>query len=268
MSSNKCGFCRNFKPKKGAKFFDCTSAKQGTLKYGMQVRADTRACDAFAPSTPSPMPSKERAQPVWRGLWWKALLLILLLILIGLLCWGLYKLFSNPSLPSNTPTPSPTSTPTATPVATPTPTPLPAYIIKDFPISASISAIAPDRTITVYSATRTSSYPLMTGEVVTAPPGSIFIIFQLTAINIGTANISIQSSDFKLSDSQGHQFTAQLGSRPYYVGDPFGAVLAPTKTDDGKLLYLVPIQSSGFALSYLLEPDSVPPVQARWKLHY
>ena len=108
----------------------------------------------------------------------------------------------------------------------------------------------------------------MTGQVVTAPPGTIFIIFRLTAMNLGKANISIQSSDFSLSDSQGHQFTAQVISGPYYIGDPFGAVLAPTQTDEGKLLYLVPIGASGFELSYLLEPASVPPVIARWKLTY
>lgn len=260
MSNNKCGFCKNFKPKKGAKFFDCTSAVHASLKYGMQVRADTRACDAFVPSTPSPMPSKGRAQPAWRGLRWKALLLILLILAVGLLSWGLYTLFSNPPLPSNMPTP--------TPIATSTPTPLPPYFIIDFPISASTSAIAPDRMLTVYSATRTTSYPLMTGAVVTAPPGTIFIIFKLTAMNLGKAKISIQSSDFSLSDSGGHQFTAQVGSSPYYVGDPFGAVLAPTQTDDGKLLYLIPIQASGLELTYLLEPASVPPVIARWKLNY
>jgi hypothetical protein len=108
----------------------------------------------------------------------------------------------------------------------------------------------------------------MTGKVVTAPSGTIFIIFRLTAMNLGKSNISIQSSDFSLSDSQGHQFTAHVGDDLYYVGDPFGAVLAPSQTDDGKLLYLVPIGFSGFELSYLLEPASVPPAIARWKLNY
>jgi len=42
-----CGNCQNFKLEKSEKFFNCTSAKQGGLKYGMQVRVDSQACDAF-----------------------------------------------------------------------------------------------------------------------------------------------------------------------------------------------------------------------------
>jgi hypothetical protein len=265
MNNKLCGNCRNFKPKKkGEKFFNCTSAKQAGINYGMQVRADTRACDAFAPTAPHPT-LKDRAKPLSIFPWRTILIVLILAIAIGLLSWFLYR-WAIQSEAAPVPTPSPTSTPTGN--ATPTPTPIPPYIIKDFPISASISAVAPDRMITVYSATRTSSYPLITGAVVTAPPATIFIIFRVSAMNLGSATISIQSSDFRLSDSQGHQFTAQGGGGPYYVGDPFGAFLAPTQTDDGKLLYLVPLQASGFDLSYLLEPASVPPVIARWKLNY
>lgn len=57
MSSNICGNCQNFKPKKGEKFFNCTSARHAGVKYGMQVRADTRFCDAFLPSGNSPEPT-------------------------------------------------------------------------------------------------------------------------------------------------------------------------------------------------------------------
>ena len=42
-----CGNCQNFNPKPDEKFFDCTSAKHAGLKYGMQVRADSQACEAF-----------------------------------------------------------------------------------------------------------------------------------------------------------------------------------------------------------------------------
>jgi len=42
-----CGNCKNFKLEKDKKFFNCTSAKHGGLKYGMQVRVDSQACDAF-----------------------------------------------------------------------------------------------------------------------------------------------------------------------------------------------------------------------------
>lgn len=271
MSSNACGNCGNFRPQKGARFFNCTSAKQAGIGYGMQVRADTRACDSFAHSDPSSAPKspllRERAEPSnlqsQRKTRLKLAFLIALVMAIVLLSWLLYSCSKGSAGgPALTPTPVPGTT------STPTPTPLPPYVIIDFPISASTSAIAPDRQITVYSASRTSSYPLMTGKVVTAPSGTIFIIFRLTAMNLGKSNISIQSSDFSLSDSQGHQFTAHVGDDLYYVGDPFGAVLAPSQTDDGKLLYLVPIGFSGFELSYLLEPASVPPAIARWKLNY
>jgi hypothetical protein len=46
---DKCGDCRNFTPKTDEKFFNCTAAKHSGLRYGMQVRADTRACEALAP---------------------------------------------------------------------------------------------------------------------------------------------------------------------------------------------------------------------------
>ena len=44
-----CGNCQNFKPKPDEKFFNCTEAKHAGLKYGMQVRADSRTCEAFIP---------------------------------------------------------------------------------------------------------------------------------------------------------------------------------------------------------------------------
>jgi len=56
MSSNICGNCQNFKPRKGDKFFNCTAASHAGVKYGMQVRPDTRSCDAFLPSGPTPKP--------------------------------------------------------------------------------------------------------------------------------------------------------------------------------------------------------------------
>jgi len=48
-SKDKCGYCRSFKPKPDDKFFNCLDAKHGGLKYGMQVRPDSRACEAFTP---------------------------------------------------------------------------------------------------------------------------------------------------------------------------------------------------------------------------
>ena len=46
---DKCGYCRNYKPKPDDKFFNCLEAKHGGLKYGIQVRFDSRACEAIVP---------------------------------------------------------------------------------------------------------------------------------------------------------------------------------------------------------------------------
>ena len=42
-----CGNCQNFELEKDKKFFNYTGAKHSGLKYGMQVRVDSQACDAF-----------------------------------------------------------------------------------------------------------------------------------------------------------------------------------------------------------------------------
>jgi len=44
-----CGACRNFKLKEGETLFNCVVAMHSGTKFGMQVRADSRACDAFVP---------------------------------------------------------------------------------------------------------------------------------------------------------------------------------------------------------------------------
>ncbi len=49
MSSEICGNCNNFRPGRGERLFNCTGARHAGLSYGMQVRADTRACEAFLP---------------------------------------------------------------------------------------------------------------------------------------------------------------------------------------------------------------------------
>jgi len=46
---DKCSDCQHFAPKPDGKLFNCTAAKHAGLGYGMQVRADSRSCDAFVP---------------------------------------------------------------------------------------------------------------------------------------------------------------------------------------------------------------------------
>ena len=54
MTSNICGNCSAFSPGEGQKFFNCTVARHAGLGYGMQVRADSRACDRFSALSRSP----------------------------------------------------------------------------------------------------------------------------------------------------------------------------------------------------------------------
>lgn len=268
MSIDSCGDCINFKPEKNDKFFNCTCAKQAGIRYGMQVRADTRKCDAFVPLSPAPMPkplpSKGRAQPAECQIWKRIFFLIVLLIAILLLSWLIYACATGSTTqPASTPIPVPGNT--SGPTTYPTPT-LANYTTIYYDLSPSTPAIAPDRIITVYASSRISSYTLLTGRVISAPPGYTFIFISLNAFNLGNSALSIQAGDFTLLDFSGMQYTPQLEGSQYYIGNPFGSVLAPGKTDDGKLLYIVPATASGLELSYLLNPDSEPPVIARWRI--
>jgi len=269
MDKSTCGDCRNFQPPQNEKFFNCTRAKQAGIGYGMQVRADTRACDAFAPSDlssiPKPHLATERAQPAKSQSWKKALLLITLLALIALLSLLLYNCVSeSTSEPVLTPTPNPGSI--STPGTEPEPSSTSSYIIQYFDIGTSLPAISQDRIITVYSTSRVTSYTLLTGRIINAPPANVFIFVNLNAINRGSTSLKIGEKDFSLIDSDGYQYSSQTGSSPYYVGDPFGTILSPGQIEDGKLLYVLPITASGLELSYNLDPTSKPPVIARWKL--
>lgn len=271
MNKSTCGDCRNFQPKNNFKFFNCTRAKQAGIGYGMQVRADTLACDAFALQDPSPKLKSSlytnRAQPVESQPWKKALLVIALLALIVLLSLLLYNCASNStSEPAPTPTPNPGST--STPSTEPQLPPTSSYIIQYFDIGTSSPAVTQDRIITVYSTSRVTSYTLLTGRIINAPPGNVFIFVNLNAINRGNTLLKIGAKDFSLIDFAGYQYSSQTGSSSYYVGDPFGTILSPGQIEDGKLLYVLPITASGLELSYTLDPTSKPTIIARWKLSW
>ncbi len=100
MSSDICGNCGNFKSTQGERFFNCTSAKYAGLSYGMQVRADTRACEAFAPFTASSSPAlalpkdrlqrKEPLEPVGLCSVGKRTLVFVVVLAIILDSWLLY----------------------------------------------------------------------------------------------------------------------------------------------------------------------------------
>ena len=96
MNSNICGNCGNFSPLPGEKFFNCSSSRHAGLSYGMQVRADTRACEAFVapePTTSSGVVVEQRKTPVETvGLcsWGELSLVLSVLLMIVLVSWLLY----------------------------------------------------------------------------------------------------------------------------------------------------------------------------------
>ena len=94
MGTGICGNCANFKPEPGKRFFDCAMARHAGLGYGMQVRADTRSCEAFAPFeahvAPASIPRKEPLEPVGLCSVGKRTLVLTVSLSIILVSWLLY----------------------------------------------------------------------------------------------------------------------------------------------------------------------------------
>lgn len=100
MESNICGNCANFKPGDGEKMFNCTCARHAGLGYGIQVRADTQACEAFVPIRDSYAPAraalkeqperKEPLEPVGLCSVGKRTLILVVVLAIILDSWMLY----------------------------------------------------------------------------------------------------------------------------------------------------------------------------------
>ena len=321
MSSNICGNCQNFKPRKGDKFFNCTSAKHAGVKYGMQVRVDSRSCDAFLPyrtspeprpppapaiqakpepepepkiepkpklsaqpkpaekqkpkpkpsstskpgtvakskSEPKPKPApkpqglslEDRPRPTGLCVWGKVILVTALVLVIGLPAWGIYSCASKST--SAPPLPTPVSLPANA-------------VIKYFDIGENILAIGPDRTVIVSSTEKMSSYTNSFGEILNAPSGKVFVLITVTCKNIGNASFQIGPEYFALADSSGHSYQDQSYS-DHYLSKPYpNAILSPSVTVTGKILWIVPVSAQGLEVSYLLDSGSSPPIVARWKL--
>jgi len=269
MKGDVCGNCRNFKLKTGEKFYNCTRAEHAGLKYGMQVRANTRSCDAYVSAS---MPSGERAQPVGFPHRRRAMLLIASLIAVLLASWAIYSYATKPTettVPITTPTPGPTATPVETPGPTATPVATPATTVN-VGIGEDQWAVSPDRMVMVSSTSRMSSYILFTGRVVKAPPGTDFVFIDVTTVNLGQTALSTEADDFSLSftESERHTYEYEPQSYKYYhVGRPYAyRELSRGGVADGRVFWIVPQTASGLEVSYLLDPNSTPPVTAVWQL--
>lgn len=249
-SANVCGNCANFKPKQGEKFFNCTYAKQGGVKYAMQVRADTRSCEAFSPlSQPSKPPTKaqptpplpKRAEPRPRGLcpWGRTVMLAVIIIIILLLAWGAYTCYSGRATPAPTPTPTSTVPPTPMPtqsVVTPTPTPTPLPIIQhnlgDWVTAPPLLMLAnkAEKATTIY----------VPGPV-NAAAGTSFVIVTVTVTNGGSVSIPLAAPYFRIVSESGLSFPATNLPFLYYNAFPYlQFYLAPGGTVSGRIVFTVP----------------------------
>jgi len=256
---NVCGNCANFKPRQGDKFFNCTFAKQAGVPYAMQVRADTRSCEAFSafqqppkPQAPAKAPAKPplapRAAPPPLRLcsWGRLILVAILVIVILLIAWGLYTWVSHRSS-TPTPTPMPTAqepTPAAiTPTPSPTPTPIPTAQVYNLGTWARL----PPWLILASSATEGTSFP--EAPLLIAPANTLWVEVTVTVQNIGTFPLTISAPAFTLWDSYGTKYPAYQS--PTSVGSWFPYYQVPIgqgQLASGTILYQVPTIASGLRI--------------------
>lgn len=117
--------------------------------------------------------------------------------------------------------------------------------------------------LTVVSAEREEYYfrssPMLIFAEEHAPPGTVFISVEATAINIGTSSVGIAPGDFSIEDSRGTTYprTDYKGLKPYPAKK-----LASGATAFGRILYTVPVDATGLELSCIL--PGTPPIMAVW----
>jgi hypothetical protein len=179
------------------------------------------------------------------------ILITSLVLVLGLPAWAIYSCVSIPtSLPLSTPVPMPSNA-----------------VVRYFDIGENIVATVAGGNITVSSIEKKTSYSNPFSETVKAPPGKVFVFITVTCKNIGNTSYLTGSSFFLLTDSAGNSYQNQTYgdysfSKPY----PQNAILTPSITVSGNILWIVPLSASGLELSYLLDSRSDPPVIARWNL--
>lgn len=254
VNANVCGNCANFKPKQGEKFFNCTYAQQGGVKYAMQVRMDTRSCEAFSPlnkpakppiaTQPKPAAPK-RVEPRPGGLcpWGRIIMLAAIVIIILLIAFGAYTLFKGRATPAPTPTPAPTAPPTAPPTAGPTPaliTPSPAPTPPPiFQYNLGSWVTAPPVLMLASSAEKVKQYSAPGPH--DAPIGTSFIFVTVTVHNAGSGPIVSGATAFKIVSQSGLSFPPTELPFLIYNAYPYTpGTLAPGQIADGRIMFVVP----------------------------
>jgi hypothetical protein len=259
MSGNVCGNCSNFKPKLGDKFFHCLIARHAGITYGMQVRKDTAACEAFAPLKASPAPSKKIAQPAApqirkeppprRGLcpWGRTVMIVVVLILLLLVAFGIYSCArARVSQPSPTSTPVATATPTGgLPAPSITPVPVPT-IPATLELQVGQSATGGGEYIRVNSVTRTACIPAIIGQWCQPPPGSTYVAVSITIMNGGTSEFTVGEISFVLRDSNGFIYSGKSGLISGGLSSTFGLKMGQSVTDT--IYFTVPTDVTGLSV--------------------
>jgi len=271
--SEYCGKCTHFKPNQNGMFFNCLYAKHAGVNYGMQVRSDSRACDAFSSpkyqanpkTTVRPPQQQQRAEPPHRrlGAWQKIVLVAAIIIIVLLLAWAVYACVKGTGAASPTPTPTPVPTvipgPTPTVIPTPSPAPTPAPI---FFYKMGEWVRSSDILVNLTSVERTKQYS--TPGPVSAPPGTSFIFIALTIVNPSSSTISVQATDYSLVDSSGFEYTPRALSNSFYDAFPYHTrIIQPGSTLSGKIQYVVPDVSLGLEIHTVLDGHTVA-----WPLPY
>jgi hypothetical protein len=121
--------------------------------------------------------------------------------------------------------------------------------------------------VIVFSAKKTYQYSYYSETVKkiqneTAPPGKIFIIVDAGIKNIGAPVLNASSSSFSITDSNGYKYD------PSYYGNAGLTMqqLYLNQTSLGKILFVIPKESTGLRLHYNFGDFATGPKLVAWPI--
>ncbi len=169
----------------------------------------------------------------------------------------------------STPTPALNRTPTRTPTRSPSRTPTPVESIAPEMLSVPLGEGASDGTasVIVFSAKKTNQYSYYSETVKkiqneTAPPGKIFVIVDAGIKNIGAQVLNASSSSFSITDSNGYKYDPSN----YGNGGLTMQQLYLNQTSTGKILFVIPKESTGLRLQYNFGDFATGPKLVAWPI--